>query len=145
MGDDPVAYSRLSTRRQLTRNYQRFAAALRARPRTLSVLASELVARTEATRALDAVRTKYGRDLTRYFSRPDEYASREVIALQVILYAAVTYLALRSRTSPRYFGLRLDRDEDWREVGAMMRLVIDRVLGGRPRRNRVANRRQSGI
>jgi AcrR family transcriptional regulator len=131
MGEDPAAYARLTTREQLTRNYRRFAAALRARPRTLSILASELVAPTEATRALDAVRARYGRGLTRYFSRPAEYARREVVALQVVLYAAVTYLALRSRTAPRYFDLRLDRDADWRKVEDMLALVIGRLLPGR--------------
>jgi AcrR family transcriptional regulator len=130
LGGDPAAYVRLSTRQQLTRNYQRYLEALRKRPRTLAVLASELVADTDATRALDQVRTAYGKGLARYFSRPEEYERREVVALQVLLYGAVTYLALRSRTSPRYFGLRLDRDAGWREVDAMLELVIGRVMGG---------------
>ncbi len=138
LGEDPAAYVRLSTQQQLTRNYQRYLEALRKRPRTLAVLASELLADTDATRALDQVRTTYGKGLARFFSRPEEYARREVVALQVLLYGAVTYLALRSRTSPRYFGLRLDRDAGWRDVDGMLELVIGRVMGGdgRPKRRR---------
>jgi AcrR family transcriptional regulator len=145
LGDDPAAYARLSTQQQLTRNYQRYLGALRKRPRTLAVLASELVADTDATRALDRVRTTYGKGLARYFSRPEEYERREVVALQVLLYGAVTYLALRSRTSPRYFGLRLDRDAGWREVDDMLELVIGRVMGGsglrKPREARARTKR----
>jgi AcrR family transcriptional regulator len=145
LGDDAASYAGLSTQQQLTRNYQRYLAALRKRPRTLAVLASELIADTDATRALDQVRTTYGRGLARFFSRPAEYARREVVALQVLLYGAVTYLALRSRTSPRYFGLRLDRDSGWREVDAMLDLVIGRVMGGdgdrKPRGPRAGGRR----
>jgi AcrR family transcriptional regulator len=142
LGDDPAAYAGLSTREQLIGNYQRYLAALRKRPRTLAVLASELVADTDATRALDRVRTTYGKGLARFFSRPEEYARSEVVALQVLLYGAVTYLALRSRTSPRYFGLRLDRDAGWREIDAMLELVIGRVMGGHSgRRQRGGTRR----
>ena len=132
-GDDAAGYARLSTRAQLTRNYRRYARALRARPRTLELLGAELVAQTAVTRALDRVRTAHGRDLVRLFSRPDEYGRREVIALQCLMYAAICYLALRSRAAPRYFGLQLDRESDWRRIEAMLGLVIGRVVGG-PRR-----------
>ncbi len=130
MGDDPAAYARLSTGEQLARNYQRYARALKSRPRTLGILASELLGPTDVTRAIERVRTKYGQGLTRFFSRPDEYAGDEVVALQVVLYAAVCYLSLRSRTAPEYFGLRLDRPDDWQSIEAMLALVAGRVAGG---------------
>ena len=129
MGADAAAYARLSTAEQLQRNYQRYAQALRARPRTLGILASELVGQTDVTRAIERVRARYGQGLTRYFSRPDEYASDEVVALQVLLYAAVCYLSLRSRTAPEYFGLRLDDGADWKRIDSMLALVVARVLG----------------
>ena len=128
MGADAAGYARLSTAEQLQRNYQRYAQALRSRPRTLGILASELVGQTEVTRAIERVRTRYGQGLTRYFSRPDEYASDEVVALQVLLYAAVCYLSLRSRTAPEYFGLRLDDGADWKRIDSMLALVVGRVL-----------------
>ena len=53
VGDDPEGYRQLSTREQLTRNYQRYARALRARPRTLEILVGELMAQSEVTRSLE--------------------------------------------------------------------------------------------
>ena len=139
LGADAAEYPRLSTREQLIRNYQRYARALRARPRTLELLGGELLQQTTVTRALDRVREQHGRSLVRLFSRPEEYDREEIIALQRLLYAAVCYLALRSRTAPRYFGLRLDRDSDWRRIEAMLDLVISRVVdepAAAPRRGR---------
>jgi AcrR family transcriptional regulator len=139
LGADAAEYPRLSTREQLIRNYQRYARALRARPRTLELLGGELLQQTTVTRALDRVREQHGRSLVKLFSRPEEYDREEIIALQRILYAAVCYLALRSRTAPRYFGLRLDRESDWRRIEAMLALVISRVVGApavAPRRGR---------
>jgi AcrR family transcriptional regulator len=129
MGRDAAAYARLTTGEQLTRNYQRYAKALRSRPRTLEILASELVGPTDITRAIERERTRYGQGLTRFFSRPDEYASDEVVALQVLLYGAICYLSLRSRTAPDYFGLRLDDPNDWKRIEAMLALVVRRALG----------------
>jgi AcrR family transcriptional regulator len=144
IGDDPEGYRKLSTREQLTRNYQRYARALRARPRTLEILVGELLAQSDVTRALDQVRATYGRDLARFFSRPEEYGREDVVALQVVLYAAVNYLCLRSRTSPAYFDLRLDREEDWKKVDAMFALVIGRVLeGSRPKGRRARRVRRA--
>jgi AcrR family transcriptional regulator len=141
MGADADAYAKLSTREQLARNYQRYARALRARPRTLGIMASELIEQTDVTRAIDRVRASYGQGLARYFSRPEEYESEEVVALQVLLYAAVSYLCLRSRTAPQYFDLRLDSAKDWSRVDTMLGLVVDRVLGARKVPTRTAVRR----
>ncbi|MCC6173610.1 MAG: TetR/AcrR family transcriptional regulator [Gammaproteobacteria bacterium] len=134
IGEDPAAFARLSTREQLVRNYQRYAKALRARPRTLEFLLTELLAESEVLRALENVRTGYGKALSRYFSRPEDYRRDDVVALQVILFAAINYLCLRSRTSPQYFHLRLDRESDWKKIDAMFALIVGRVLHGRGRR-----------
>lgn len=144
LGADAAEYPLLSTREQLIRNYQRYAGALRSRPRTLELLGGELLQQTTVTRALDRVREQHGRSLVRLFSRPEEYEREEIVALQRLLYAAVCYLALRSRTAPRYFGLRLDRDSDWRRIEAMLDLVISRVVGepAAPRRGRGRKRRR---
>lgn len=142
LGNDAARYARLSTRAQLTRNYQRYARALRSRPRTLELLGAELLQQTAITRALERVRIAHGRSLVRLFSRPEEYEREEIVALQFLLYAAICYLCLRSRTAPRYFGLRLDRDSDWRRIEAMIAMVIGRVAGGRPRARAASRRRR---
>lgn len=138
-GGDPAAFARLSTREQLATNYQRYARALRSRPRTLEFLLAELQAQSDVLRSLEHVRTEYGKELTRFFIRPEDARREDVLALQVILFAAVNYLCLRSRTSPKYFHLRLDRESDWRRIDAMFALTVDRVLGRGSGRTRQRN------
>lgn len=145
MGTDERVYATLTTAEQLTSNYRNFSAALRRRPHTLEVLAGELLQQTEVTRALDQVREDYGKGLRRFFTRPDEYEQVSTTALQLILYAAVVYLAQRSRTAPRYFGLRLDRPEGWRHIDAAIGIIVDGVMrGGRqkPARPPAARKRR---
>lgn len=134
MGTDEAAYARLTTAEQLTSNYRNFSAALRRRPHTLEVLAGELLQQTEVTQALDQVREEYGKGLRRFFTRPDEYDQVNTTALQLILYAAVIYLAQRSRTAPRYFGLQLDQPEGWRHIDDAIGIIVDGVMGGAVRK-----------
>ncbi|MEQ1800900.1 MAG: helix-turn-helix domain-containing protein [Gammaproteobacteria bacterium] len=139
MGTDEAAYARLTTAEQLTSNYRNFSAALRRRPHTLEILAGELLQQTEVTQALDQVREHYGKGLRRFFTRPDEYDRQNATALQLILYAAVIYLAQRSRTSPRYFGLHLDQPEGWRQIDDAIGLIVKGVMrsdAGAPGRRR---------
>lgn len=138
MGTDERVYATLTTAEQLTSNYRNFSAALRRRPHTLEVLAGELVQQTEVTRALDQVREEYGKGLRRFFTRPDEYDQQNTTALQLILYAAVVYLAQRSRTAPRYFGLRLDRPEGWRHIDDAIGVIVDGVMRGKGKKRRAA-------
>ncbi len=131
MGTDERVYATLTTAEQLTSNYRNFSAALRRRPHTLEVLAGELLRQTDVTRALDQVREEYGKGLRRFFTRPDEYDQANATALQLILYAAVIYLAQRSRTAPRYFGLQLDRPEGWRHIDDAIGIIVDGVMGAK--------------
>ncbi len=129
-GDDLDAYARLSTAEQISHNYAAYAAALRRRPRTLEILANELLRPNQLTEALEEVRTGFGKDLRKYFTRPDEYSREGTIALLVILNAAVTYLALRAHSAPRYFWYALDQDEDWQDINEMIDLIVERVMAG---------------
>lgn len=140
-GGDPKKYAALTTAGQIAGNYRRYADELRRRPRTLEMLAQELVRPNELTEALRGARSSLGEDLQKYFTRPREYRRRETVALMIVLYAAVTYLALRARSAPRYFWYRLDRPGDWAEIGDMLELVARRVLGEpAPRARRTAAR-----
>ena len=129
-GTDLAAYEKLSTAEQISHNYRAYAAALRRRPRTLEILANELARPNQLTEALEEVRTGFGRDLRKYFTRPDEYSREGTVALLVILNAAVTYLALRAHSAPRYFWYQLDREEDWHDINEMIELIVERVMAG---------------
>ena len=129
-GEDKRAYERMTTPEQISHNYRRYAAALRRRPRTLEILANELVHPNVLTAPLDDVRGELGKVLEKYFTRPQEYARDDTVAIMVIMLAAVTYLALRSRTAPQYLWMRLDTERGWREADRMIDLIIKRVLSG---------------
>ena len=132
-GADLAAWEKLSTAEQISANYSAYAAGLRRRPRTLEILANELLRPNQLTTALDEVRNRFGRDLQKYFTRPDEYYNREgTIALLVILNAAVTYLALRSHSAPRYFWYQLDQEDDWAHINEMIALIVERVMAPEP-------------
>jgi len=140
------AYARLSTPEQISRSYREYAAALRRRPRTLEILANELVHPNVLTAALEDVRGGLGKALEKHFTRPREYARSDTRAIMAIMLAAMTYLALRSRTSPKYLWMRLDTARGWREADAMIDLIIRRVLGQpgqrAPRKTERAGRRK---
>lgn len=133
-GVDTRAYARLSTPEQISHSYREYAAALRRHPRTLEILANELVHPNVLTAALEEVRGGLGNALQKHFTRPKEYERSDTLAIMAIMLAAMTYLALRSRTSPKYLWMRLDTARGWREVDAMCDLIIRRVLGKAERR-----------
>ena len=92
------------------------------------------------TAPLDDVRGNLGKALEKYFTRPQEYARSDTVAIMVIMLAAVTYLALRSRTAPQYLWMRLDTERGWREADEMIDLIIKRVLGSsQPAKSRGRN------
>lgn len=127
-GSDVAAYERMSTAQQISHNYRAYAAGLRRRPRTLEIMANELLRPNQLTTALEEVRNRYGRDLQKHFTRPDEYSREGTIALLVILNAAVTYLSLRAHSAPRYFWYQLDSEEDWQHINEMIELIVERVM-----------------
>lgn len=128
VGRDLEQYARLGTAEQIVNNYLSYAKALRRRPRTLHILANELIHPTELTQALEEVRAGLGRGLQGYFTREEEYLSPGGVSLLVLLYASMSYLAMRSSSAPRYHGLRLDNDDDWAVIEEMVRIVVTRVM-----------------
>ena len=140
-GSDVKAYERMSTAQQISHNYRAYAAGLRRRPRTLEILANELLRPNQLTTALEDVRNRFGRDLQKYFTRPDEYSREGTVALLVILNAAVTYLALRAHSAPRYFWYQLDNDEDWHDINEMIEVIVERVMAADPGGARVQTER----
>ena len=110
-----------SIRRELldTANY------LKSHPVTLEFLAEELSAPGDTSTAFDQVRRDRGRALMKTMLTDQRYASRENRRVIIVLYAAITYLALRSRASPSFMGLRLDTDEGWADALAMIGELVE--------------------
>ena len=105
-----------------------YALALRQRPRTRELLAVELLRSSAVTHALDAMRGKFGREMRAFVMASGATEGEDAFALSFFVTAALTYLAMRSGSVPDYYGLKLDRDEDWHRVEAMLRRVAGKVL-----------------
>jgi AcrR family transcriptional regulator len=105
-----------------------YARALRQRPKTRELLALELLGSSPLTQALDGMRAQFGREMRQYVMASGAGEGEDAFALSFFVTAAMTYLAMRADHVPHYYGLRLDRDEDWQKVERMLQLVATRVL-----------------
>lgn len=105
-----------------------YAAALRSRPKTREVLAVELLRSSPITEALDEIRVRFGREMRRYAAASGAGDSNDAYALSFFVTAALTYLSMRADHVPDYYGLKLDREEDWKRVESMLRTIVGKVL-----------------
>jgi AcrR family transcriptional regulator len=94
---------------------------LRAHPVTLEFLAEELTAESDLSAAFDEAREVHRRPFLRTMLSDPRYLRRDNHRVIVIVYAALVYLAMRSRRSPNFMGIRLDTEAGWRDVLAMAR------------------------
>jgi hypothetical protein len=74
------------------------------------------------------MRAQFGREMRQYVMASGAGEGEDAFALSFFVTAAMTYLAMRADHVPHYYGLRLDRDEDWQKVERMLQLVATRVL-----------------
>jgi AcrR family transcriptional regulator len=110
-----------------------YAAALRSRPKTREMLAVELLRASPITAALDEMRARFGREMRGYVLASGATESEDAFAVSFFVTAALTYLAMRADHVPDYYGLKLDRAEDWQRVEKMLRRIVGRVLASESR------------
>lgn len=103
--------------------------ALRARPKTRELLIYELLGSSPLIDALDEMRQQFGREMREFVMASGATESEDAYALSFFLTAAMTYLTMRADTQPDYYGLRLDRPQDWQRIEAMLRRIAAQVLG----------------
>lgn len=105
-----------------------YARALRARPKTRELLIVELLRTSPVTDALDDMRTRFGREMRGFVTAGGAPEGEDAFALSFFVTAAMTYLALRADAVPHYYGLWLDREEDWARIEQMLERIAARVL-----------------
>ncbi len=111
---------------------RRHAAALRARPVTLAVLAAELTTRTRLVVALEAVRERRALELSAWIGEHYRLPpSLDFAAVAMLLGVAVNYLAVRARTLRVMGGVEIRTDGDWERIFAALDALIDGVLRAR--------------
>lgn len=104
---------------------QKTAAHLRSHPVTLEFLAEELTGHNEYSEAFNEVRSKTRRGSIRRMMRDSRYTQPENRGLIVLVYAAITHLAMRSRHAPSFFGINLNTDKGWDEAMSFVAGIFD--------------------
>ncbi len=110
-----------SFRQQIADELVASAEYLRAHPVTLEFLAEELTATSDLSAAFASAREDCRRPYLKTMLGDRRYLRRGNHRVIVIIHAALIYLAMRSRRSPNFMGLRLDTDAGWRDVLNMAR------------------------
>ncbi len=98
--------------------------AMRDQPVLLEMLAEELTAQSELTEPFARARQQQSRTFVRAMLEDPRYNDPDIRGKIIISLAALNYLAMRARRSPRFMGLRLDTDAGWQDALAMVRRLI---------------------
>ncbi len=104
---------------------KRYAAAIRARPDTIAILAAELAAgATPFQAALEGRREQFG--LALLALAHDAPAGLDVPALATVVTGSIHYLLIRARQVALFNGIAIATDEGWSRIEA----AIDRTVRG---------------
>jgi AcrR family transcriptional regulator len=94
------------------------------------LLTGEFVRSPEVKDAVDHVRQLVRRDFERVLNSDPVLSRDDYLALNMIAYAATTYLALRAHSQPRFFGFDLSTETSWQVVLNMFDRVMDNADRG---------------
>jgi len=103
---------------------RRYAAALRARPDTVAILAAELLERTPFHAALEQRREQFGAAL--FQLAKDAPPGVDVEALATLMTGAIHYLLIRARQVEVFNGIHLASDAGWSRIES----ALDAALSG---------------
>jgi len=119
-GDDDAFLAEVSRRMIASAN------GLHDSPVLLEMLAEELTADSEISAPFAAARLQQSRPFVRAMLEDARYTRTDIRARVILSYAAINYLAMRSRRSPNFMGLRLDTPEGWNEA---MNMIHELIVG----------------
>lgn len=123
--DDRGTGDERSFRGQLADELVAAASYLHAHPVNLEFLAEELTAPSDLSAAFAEARDDQRRPYLKTMLSDPRYLRRDNRRAIVVLYAALVYLAMRSRRSPLFMGLRLDTEEGWQDALEMVREMAE--------------------
>lgn len=115
IGHDEEAFARLSVPERVRKVLCNYIDAIRSRPKTVEMLAAELITPNDITRALNDGLVRPGKGVSDYIKL--ETAERDieddVWRLIYMVNVLTAYLAIRERTNPTFLGMDLHDDESW--------------------------------
>jgi AcrR family transcriptional regulator len=125
---DPAAVGAAGALKTIVR---RHAQAIRSRPVTLAVLASEPGRRTPLVTALEAVRERRSLALLEWIGRRYRLpASADLPVIAMLLGVAINALAVRARDIRVMNGVTIETEADWARLYAAIDVLIDGALQG---------------
>ncbi len=96
-----------------------YAASLRRNPRLAELLAGEFLRSAEVKEAVEHVRNLVRGDFERVLASDPRLQTSDMLAINLMAYAAATYLGLRAHHQPTFFGFDLSSETAWSAVLTM--------------------------
>lgn len=130
IGHDPEAFARLTVPERVRTVLCNWIDAIRSRPKTVELLAAELMTPTDLTRALNDGMVRPGRDVSDYIQlgTAERDIEDDVWRLIYVVNTLTAYLAIRERNNPTYLGMDLTDDESWDFLRDTVADMADRYL-----------------
>jgi AcrR family transcriptional regulator len=115
IGSDPEAFAKLTVPDRVKTVLCNYIDAIRARPRTIEMLAGELMSPNEITRALADGMVRPGKGVDEYIQveKAEQDIGDRVFKLILMVNSMTAYMAIRERGNPSYMGFDLTEDESW--------------------------------
>jgi AcrR family transcriptional regulator len=115
IGNDPDAFANLSVRERVVTVLCNYVDAIRKRPRTVEMLAGELMSPNDITRALADGMTGPGKGVSEFIrlDTSDKDIEDRVWRLIYMVNAVAAFMTIRERNNPTYLGFDLADDESW--------------------------------
>jgi len=130
IGNDPDAFEKLTVRERMRTVLCNYVDAIRARPQTVEMLAAELMAPSEITRAFADALVRPGQGVAEFIKldEADTDLSDRIWNLIFMVNGLAAYLAIRERNNPTYLGMDLNEDESWQYLRDTVADIADRYL-----------------
>lgn len=130
IGNDPEAFARLTVPERVRTVLCNYIDAIRSRPRTIEMLAGELLSPSDITRALSEGMVGPGKGVGDYIQleTADRDIEEQVWKLIYLVNGITAYMAIRERSNAAYLGFDLTDDEAWKFLRDTVADVTDKYL-----------------
>jgi len=132
IGNDVEAFNKLPVRERVRNVMCNYVDAIRARPKTVELLAAEMMAPSEITSVFTEALMSPGQTVAEFvkLDEADADLHDQVWNLIFTVNGLVSYLAIRERNNPTYLGMDLKEDESWQFLRDTVADITEKYLAG---------------
>ncbi len=115
IGNDPDSFGELDIRERVVKVLRNYMESIRSRPRTVEVLAGELVSANRTSEALSEGMVRPGKDVGKYIEidKADKDISDRVYKIIFLVSALTAFFSVRERNNPTFLGFDFSDKESW--------------------------------